>query len=123
MFLAVATQLAQPVIGLRWLHEFLARASAGCFIVGVLCCCGCALKDRLRSFEGQGSLPAALALYWAALTLVPIGCLASLGALMLLGQQAGQFGRVESLPARHPRCPLPSRRTCVRVATHRDWLF
>jgi hypothetical protein len=89
MLLAVPAQLAQPGIGLRWLHEFLARASAGMFILGMLCCCGCALKDRLRCFGGQGSLPAALALYWGSLTLLPIGCLASLGTLMLLGHQAG----------------------------------
>jgi len=89
MLLAVPAQLAQPVIGLRWLHEFLARASAGSFIVGMLCC-GCALKDRVRRFDGQGSLPAAITYFWVSLTLLPIGCLVGLGALMLLGHQAGQ---------------------------------
>lgn len=91
MLLSVASQLAQPGIGLQWLHEFLARASAGIFSLGMICCCVCALKDRFRCFGGQGSLPAALAFYWVSLTLLPIGCLASLGALMLLGHQAGQM--------------------------------
>ena len=91
MLLTVAMQLAQPDIGRWWLHEFLARASAGIFSLGMLCCCVCALKDRFRCFGGQGSLPAALAFYWVSLTLLPIGCLASIGALMLLGQQGGQM--------------------------------
>src|SRR6185436_17599094 len=64
MFLSVVAQLAQPVIGLRWLHEFLARASLGSFALGMLCCCGCALKDRFRWFDGQGLLGATLAIYW-----------------------------------------------------------
>ena len=90
MVLSVTAQLAQPVIGLPWLHEFLARASAGIFVVGMFCCCACALKDRLHRFGGQRSLPAALALYWWSLTLLPIGCLAGIGVLVLLGHQAGQ---------------------------------
>ena len=90
MLLAVAVQLAQPVIGLRWLHEFLARAAAGGFMVGMLCCCGCALKDRLRGFGGRGLLPAALTFSWLSLLLLLVACLASIGGLILLGQQAGQ---------------------------------
>jgi hypothetical protein len=91
MLLAVAAQLAQPVIGLRWLHEFLARTSALVFGLGMLCCCGCALRDRLEWFDGERSLPAAVAVYWLALTLLPFVCLAIIGALMLLGQQGGQL--------------------------------
>lgn len=37
MLLAVAVQFAQPVIGLRRLHEFLARISAVIFSLGMLC--------------------------------------------------------------------------------------
>ena len=90
MILAMAVQLAQPVIGPRRLHEFAARTSAGFFILGMFCCCGCALKDQLRSLGGQKTLPVALAFYWASLTLLPIVCLAGVGTLMLLGHQAGQ---------------------------------
>jgi hypothetical protein len=89
MLLALVAQFAQPVIGLRWLHEFLARAAAGSFIVGTFGCCGCALKDRLRCFGGQASLPGALAFYWLLLTLLPAACLAGFGTLVLLGQHAG----------------------------------
>ncbi len=90
MLLAIVAQLAQPMLGVRWLHEFLARASAAIFAVGMLCCCVATLKDRLRFFGGQRSLGNALAFCWASLTLLPIGCLAIIGALMLLGQQADQ---------------------------------
>ena len=90
MSIAMAVQLAQPVIGLRWLHELLARAAAGSFIAGMLCCGAGALKGRVRSSSGQGSLPGPLVFSWLSLTLLPIGCLAGIGALMLLGHQAGQ---------------------------------
>jgi hypothetical protein len=83
-------QFAQPVIGLRWLHEILARAAAGSFLIGMLGCCVCALKDRLRCFDGQRALPAALAFCWVSLPLLLLGCLSSIGVLMLLGDQAGQ---------------------------------
>lgn len=90
MILAIAAQLAQPVIGLRWLHQNLAGTSAVSFIVGMFCCCACALEERRRRFGGQRSLSAGLVRYWVSLTLLPIGCLASLGVLMLLGRYAGQ---------------------------------
>lgn len=90
LLLAVTVQLAQPVIGLRWLHELLARGAAGIFVAGMFCCCACGLKDRLRCFGGQGSLSATLTFYWGSLTLLPIGCLVSIGVLVLLGQQLGQ---------------------------------
>jgi hypothetical protein len=90
MLLAVPVQFAEHAIGQRWLHEFLARAAAASFIVGMICCGGCALKDRLRGFGGQGVLPSALVFSWLSLILLPLGCLAGIGALMLLGHQAGQ---------------------------------
>jgi hypothetical protein len=89
MVFAVVVQLAQPIIGLRWMHEFLARAAAGSFIIGMLGCGACALKDRIRGFDAQGSLPVALVFSWLSLILLPLGCLAGIGALMLLGHQAG----------------------------------
>jgi hypothetical protein len=90
LWLAAAAQIAEPAIGLPWMHQVLAGAAGGMFILGMLGCCACALKDRLRCFHGQRSLPAALARYWVSLTLLPIGTLAGIGALMVLGHQAGQ---------------------------------
>jgi hypothetical protein len=90
LLLAVVAQLAQPVIGLRRLHQVLAGASAGGFILGMLCCCLCAVKDRLRQSGKQRSLPASLAFFWVSLTLLPIGAGAGIGILMLLGHIAGQ---------------------------------
>jgi len=91
LLVAITAQLAEPVIGLQWLHELLARSSAGIFVAGMFCCCACALKDRLRCFGGQGSLSAPLAFYWVSLTLLPAACLAIIGVLVLLGQQLGQM--------------------------------
>jgi len=84
LFCAVVAQLAQPLIGMGWLHEFLARAAAGAFAVGMVCCSLCALKDR---FDGQSLLCNALAYGWASLTLLPVICLVAIGALVLLGHQ------------------------------------
>jgi len=88
--LTVVVQLAQPIIGPRRLHNYLAYTSAGFFIGGMVCCCICALKDWLRAFGGRRSLPAALTFSWVTLTLLPVGCLACIGVLTLLGQHAGQ---------------------------------
>jgi hypothetical protein len=90
VLLAIVAQIAQPIVGLRWLHEFLARSSAAIFVVGMICCCLCTLKDQLRFFGGQRSLCTALAFGWGALTLFPIGCVAGIAALMLLGHQMDQ---------------------------------
>jgi hypothetical protein len=88
LLLAVVAQLAQPLTGMGWLHEFLARAAAAAFAVGMVCCCLIALKDRLRLFGGQRLLCNALTFSWASLTLLPIVCLAIVGALVLLGHKA-----------------------------------
>lgn len=90
MLLAMASQLAQPLIGLRWLHELLAGVGAACFILGLLCCCLCALEDRRRCSRGERSLPAPLALFWVSFALPPLCFLVALGALTLLGDHAGQ---------------------------------
>ena len=89
MFLCVALQLAQPVIGLRWLHGLLGAASAAGFIVGMFCCSSCALQERRRCSGPQGRLSGLLVLSWLSLTLVPVLCLAVIGVLALLGQHAG----------------------------------
>ena len=89
-FLAVTLQLAQPVIGLRWLHGLLSAVAAGSFIAGMFCSSACALQERLRGSSRQGWLSGTLVLSWLSLALVPVGCLTGIGALILLGQQAGQ---------------------------------
>jgi hypothetical protein len=81
-------QLAQPVIGMGWVHEFLARVSATAFAVGMVCCCACAVKDRLQFCGGQRLLCNALILSWASLTLLPAIGLLILGSLVLLGHKA-----------------------------------
>lgn len=89
LWFAVVAQFAEPVIGLRSLHQLLAGAAGLFFVVGMICCCACVLRDRLRFFGGQTALPGALAAYWLSLTLVPASCMAGIGILMLLGHQAG----------------------------------
>jgi hypothetical protein len=88
LLLAVVAQLAQPLTGMGWLHEFLARAAAAAFGVGMFCCSACAVKDRLRLFGGQRLLCNALTFSWASLTLLPVVCLAIVGVLVLLGHKA-----------------------------------
>lgn len=88
LLLAVIAQLAQPVIGLRKMHQLLAGASGVIFSIGMLCCCASALKDRLRCFGGQVSLPGALSSFWLALTLLPAAFPVAIGILVLLGRAA-----------------------------------
>ncbi len=87
--ISMVTQLAQPVIGLRWLHALLAGAGAGCFIVGMFCCTTGALHERRHRSAGLRTLSSALVWSWLSLTLLPVICLAVIGALMFLGHQAG----------------------------------
>jgi hypothetical protein len=89
MIFSMLAQLAQPFIGLRWLHEMFARVASVNFILGMFCCSACAIKDRLRNRGARAWLPPALAYSWATLTLLPILCVAAIGLLVLLGQQAG----------------------------------
>jgi hypothetical protein len=85
----VVPQEAHPSSGIGWIHEFVARCSAAAVILGMFCCCGCALKDRLPLFGGQRALCPALAFCWTSFTLLPLGCLAITGTV-LLGHRAGQ---------------------------------
>ena len=89
MFLCVALQLAQPVIGLRWLHGFLGAASAAGFIVGMFCCSAYAIQERLRCARQRGQLSGKLVFSWLSVTLIPVLSLAVIGVLALLGQHAG----------------------------------
>src|SRR5216110_3259315 len=87
--LAMVMQLAHAGVRSKD-HNFLAYASVGFFLGGMACCCCCALKDRFRFPVGKRSLPGPLTLYWLSSTLLPIGCLACIAVLVLLGQYAGQ---------------------------------
>ena len=88
LLLSFLAQLAQPVIGLGWLHEFLARAAAAIFGAGMFCCSACAVKDRFKLFGGRRLLGNALTFSWASLTLLPVVCLVVVGTLVLLGHKA-----------------------------------
>ena len=86
----IVPQQVLPVFGWHRTHEFLARSSAAAFFIGMLCCWVCAFRDRFRVFGGQRSLGTALSYYWGCVTLLPVGCVASIGALQFLGHQADQ---------------------------------
>ena len=86
---AMAAQLAEAFIGLRWLHASLAGAGALSFIAGMFCCSACALQERRQRPGGARSLSGALVCSWLSLASVPVACLAGIGALVLLGQKAG----------------------------------
>lgn len=53
----------------RWMHEALARTAAGGIFGGMIGCCLCGLKDRLR---GKQTLSRAMVASWVALTGFPI---------------------------------------------------
>ncbi len=86
----IVPQQVLPLFGWPRMHEFLARSSAAAFFTGMLCCCICAVRDRFRLFGGQRSLGNALSCYWGWVTLLPVGCAATIGALWFLGHQADQ---------------------------------
>ena len=83
-------QQAQTMFGWNRMHEYFARSSAAAFFTGMLCCCVCAFRDRFRVFGGRRSLGVTLSHYWRWATLLPIGCVAIIGALQFLGHQADQ---------------------------------
>ena len=86
----IVPQAIKPTFGWRGMHEFLVRSSAVAFFIGMLCCCVCAFRDRLRVFGGKRSLGTALSYYWGCSTLLPLGCAAIIGALHFLGHQMDQ---------------------------------
>ena len=74
----VAPQHVHAVLGVRRLHEFLARFAAGFIALGMLGSCWCAWKGRSRD------IPAAVFWIWSLLTLVPLLGLCSSELLLLL---------------------------------------
>jgi len=90
LFTGIFPQQVLPMFGWTRMHEFLARSSAAAFFIGMLCCCICGFRDRFRVFGGQRFLSSALSYHWAWITLLPVGCLAMIGALQFLGHQADQ---------------------------------
>ena len=86
MFLSMVVQSS---ITFPRLHETLARAAAAVLGAGMICCFICGVKDRC-CFGGKESLPPSLAYWWGLVTVFPIGCLAILGIIFLLGQHGGQ---------------------------------
>jgi len=79
-----------PPFGWHRTHESLARGSAAAFSFGMICCCVCAIRDRLRIFGGRRFLGAALSHYWIWVTLLPVGCGVIIGGLQFLGHDMGQ---------------------------------
>jgi hypothetical protein len=90
LFTGLVPQMAHPAVGWERMHEIFARGSAAAFFTGMLCCCICAFRDRFRIFGGRRSLGATLSYYWRWATLLPVGCVAIIGALQFLGHQADQ---------------------------------
>src|ERR1051325_3346717 len=82
------TELAQLPIHPK-LHNGLAHTSGALFIAGMICCCFCALKDRLQYSTTKATLPLPLTCYWTSLTVAPIVGLAFVGALVLIGKHTG----------------------------------
>jgi hypothetical protein len=89
VFSIVVPRYTEPLPGLRWPHETLARLSAAATSFGVVCCCLCALRDRLLCFGGRQMLHRRLGLCWASITLLPFLCGLVCAALML-GRKAGE---------------------------------
>jgi hypothetical protein len=83
------------------LHGILAGAAAGMLALGMLCCCLCALRDRLHFLGGRRSLRDGLSLCWASLPLLPAVC-GAVGGVMLLGRQAGQGWALHAADALRP---------------------
>ncbi len=74
----VAPQHVHAVLGIRRLHECLARSAAGLIALGMLGSCWCAWKGRGRD------IPAKVFWIWSLLTLVPLIGLCSSEFLLLL---------------------------------------
>jgi hypothetical protein len=91
MAISMLAQIAEPVIGLHKLHTYLAQTAAGFFMVGMIGCSVSAIRDRFRVFGGRAALPPVLATFWAGITLLPVGVLATIVLLLLLGGPAEQI--------------------------------
>ncbi len=85
--LGLIVSAAVPLHGMGKLHETLARAAAAAFVIGMLCCGACALKDRLGSVGGERLLCGKLALCWTSLACLPLASALGSG-ILLLGRKA-----------------------------------
>jgi hypothetical protein len=74
----VVPQHLHAVLGIRRMHEFLARSAAGFMAIGMLSSCWCAWKGRRRI------LPARLFWTWSLVTLVPLAGIFCSESLLLL---------------------------------------
>lgn len=86
--LAMVTQMVIAAARSK-LHNLLAYSGVGFFIVAMLCCSFCGLKDRFGSPTGKTALPRALTSWWFALTLFPIVSLIFIAFVLALGQLVG----------------------------------
>src|SRR5713101_8415001 len=75
----VVPQHMHDVLGIRRLHEFLARSAAGFIAIGMLTACWCAWRMRARSLFG-----ARLFWIWSLVTLLPLAGILSSESLLLL---------------------------------------
>jgi len=75
----VVPQHIHEVLGIRRLHEFLARSAAGSIATGMLAACWCAWKIRGRSLFG-----AHLFWTWSSVTLLPLAGIFFSESLLLL---------------------------------------
>ncbi|MBC8126935.1 MAG: hypothetical protein H8M99_07310 [Gloeobacteraceae cyanobacterium ES-bin-144] len=89
LLLSLLAQHIQPILGVKWLHELTARASALIFAFSMVCCIKIAIKDWRLSTDGKRSLGRPLTMSWALLTLMPIVCPIIIGVLVLFGKYAG----------------------------------
>ena len=99
----VVPQHVHAPFGIRRLHEFLARSSAGCLAIGMLCGCWCAWKGRRQSGairiaryrvhmpsrlgkaqRAGAGFPAGLFLAWSLVTVLPLTGLFVSECLLLL---------------------------------------
>jgi hypothetical protein len=76
----VVPQHVHALLGIRRLHEFLARSAAGFMAIGMLGCCCCAWRGRTRD------LPAGVFWIWSLVTVVPLAGVLCSESLLLLTQ-------------------------------------
>jgi len=88
----VVPQHLHDVLGIRRLHELLARSSAGLLAIGMLISCWCAWKGYRKDL-----IPARLVWTWALVTLLPLAGIFVSESLLLLARLQFSF----ALPIRN----------------------
>lgn len=91
MAISMIAQLFEIIFGFSKLHRYLAETAAGFLIFGMLCCSVCAVKDLFERFSGRRVLSRELTTFWISLTIIPLLCVAALGASRLFGGEAEAF--------------------------------